>query len=161
MKQDKFLTGILIGIGVLVVAAVALFFVRQSSLDYVNDDTPEGVIHNYLLALNRENYEKAYSYLADKEDKPSFAHFRQTISTDYAYRSDIGVKILDTDTYKGEGSDEAVVQLSISYASSDPIFRSGYSSNNSATLEKQNGEWKITMMPYDFWGWDWYNADEF
>jgi hypothetical protein len=34
MKQDKFLTGILIGIGVLIVIALALFFTRKDTKQY-------------------------------------------------------------------------------------------------------------------------------
>ena len=49
MKQDRFLTGILIGIGVLIIAALAVFFTRKDSQTYVADDTPEGVVHNYVL----------------------------------------------------------------------------------------------------------------
>ena len=43
MKQDKFLTGILIGVGALVVLALVLFFTRQGKQDYVSENTPEGV----------------------------------------------------------------------------------------------------------------------
>ena len=49
MKQDKFLTGILIGVGALVVLALVLFFTRQDKRDYLPEDTPEGVAHNYVL----------------------------------------------------------------------------------------------------------------
>ena len=35
MKQDKFLTGILIGIGVLILLALGLFFTRQDKRDYM------------------------------------------------------------------------------------------------------------------------------
>ena len=64
MKQDRFLIAILAGIGLLVVAAFVLFFVRQSNLNYVSDDTPEGVVQNFVLALHKGDYEKAYAYLA-------------------------------------------------------------------------------------------------
>ena len=57
MKQDRFLIGILVGIGVLVVIALALFFTRRDQQEYVADDTPEGVVHNYALAVFREEYE--------------------------------------------------------------------------------------------------------
>jgi len=43
MKQDKFLTGILIGIGALILLALALFFLRKDGRNnYVAEDTPEG-----------------------------------------------------------------------------------------------------------------------
>ena len=161
MKQDKFLTGILIGIGVLVISAVILFFVRQSTLDYKSEDTPDKVVHNFILAIEREEYEKAYGYMLEDEGKPTFVEFRQRFSNGLAYQSDVGVKILETDIFDNdEGLQEAIVELSISYTNSDP-FRSGYDSQNTATLSFVDDEWKISMMPYEYWSWDWYNNDEF
>ena len=52
MKQDRFLTGILIGIAVLVVIALAVFFLRQDNLVYAAEDTPAGVVQNYVVALH-------------------------------------------------------------------------------------------------------------
>src|SRR5215207_10559593 len=76
MKQDRFLTGILIGIGLLVVLALAVFFTRKDTQTYVSDDTPEGVVHNYVVAVLNKDYEKAYGYLADLENKPTYEEFR-------------------------------------------------------------------------------------
>jgi len=78
MKQDKFLTGILIGVGALVVLALVLFFTRQDKRDYLAEDTPEGVAHNYVLAVLNKDYEKAYGYLADLKYKPTYDEFRQS-----------------------------------------------------------------------------------
>ena len=78
MKQDRFLTGILIGIGVLIIAALAVFFVRKDSQTYVPDDVPEGVVHNYVVAVLNKDYEKAYGYLADLDNKPTYEEFRES-----------------------------------------------------------------------------------
>ena len=60
MKQDRFLTGILIGIGVLIVISVALFFMRKDSqLTYLDDTKPENVVHNYAVAVYKKDYDKA------------------------------------------------------------------------------------------------------
>ena len=65
MKQDRFLVGILIFIGVLVVVALALFFIRQDNQVYVADDTPDNIVRNYALALQKQDFQRAYTYLAD------------------------------------------------------------------------------------------------
>ena len=78
MKQDKFLTGILIGIGVLIVIALALFFTRKDTKQYTTEDTPEGVVYNYVLAVFNRDYEKAYTYLADLKNKPTYEEFRKS-----------------------------------------------------------------------------------
>src|SRR5512146_670980 len=80
MRQDRFLMGILIGIGVLIVAALVVFFTRQNQASYVAENTPDGVVHNYVLAILNKDYQKAYGYLADLDHKPTFAEFRQAFA---------------------------------------------------------------------------------
>ncbi len=152
MKQDRFLTGILIGIGVLVIAALALFFTRNDSQTYVVDDTPEGVVHNYVVALLEKDYEKAYSYLADLDDKPDYGDFRQAFLNGEVNPGNAVIDIGDSEI----SGDEASVEVSISYNSSDP-FSSGYRDIQRAVLVNQNGAWKLSSMPpYYFWNYSWY-----
>ena len=77
MKQDRFLVGILIGIGVLIVAALVVFFTRSDTQTYVSDDTPEGVTHNYVVAILNKDYEKAHTYLAELDNKPTYEQLPQ------------------------------------------------------------------------------------
>lgn len=60
---DKFLIGIVAAVALLVVVTFTVAFLRPEPT-YQSDDTPEGVAHNYLLALQQEDYERAYGYLS-------------------------------------------------------------------------------------------------
>lgn len=60
---DKLLTGIVVGVVLLVVVAFGVALLRPKPA-YQLDDTPEGVTHNYLLALKQEDYARAYGYLS-------------------------------------------------------------------------------------------------
>lgn len=152
MKQDRFLTGILIGIGLLIVAALVIFFVRQNRQTYVSDDTPEGVVRNYVLAVFKQDYEKAYSYLADKDGKPAFDQFKQSFLRNEVNPNNVGVDIGSVEY----NDDEAYVTLYLQQGSSDP-FSSGYRNQDRVVLIRQNGKWKIEQMPYyNFWSYDWY-----
>jgi len=152
MKQDRFLTGILVGIGLLVVVALAVFFTRKDSQTYVSDTTPEGVVHNYVLAVLNKDYEKAYSYLADLDYKPKYEDFRRAFLNGQVNPENQAVDI-GTSEITG---DTATVELSLIYTSSDP-FSTGYRNMQTADLVKQNGAWKLTLMPqYNFWGYDWF-----
>lgn len=153
MKQDRFLLGILVGIGVLVLVAVALFFARQDTQEYVADDTPEGVVHNYALALYRDDHEKAYGYLAEDEYKPTYNKFREAFLIHYVDPSKAGLEIGKTEIE----DDQAFVVVHLIYGPSDP-FTSGYRGTETARLERQDGEWKLLQMPYNFWAYDWYEA---
>jgi len=151
MKQDRFLVGILVGIGVLVIVALALFFTRQDTQDYVSEETPEGVVHNYALAVYRNDYEKAYGYLADGEEKPTYNEFRQAFFNHFVDPSNAGLELGETEI----AGEEANVTVYLIYNPSDPFSRS-YRNTDLARLERQNGQWKILQMPYNFWSYDWY-----
>ena len=151
MKQDKFLTGILIGIGALIVLALVLFFTRQDKREYVSDTTPEGVVHNYVLAILNKDYEKAYGYLADLANKPTEEEFRQSFLNGIVNPENAGVEIGEVEVI----GDEAYIELVIYYSYSDP-FSSSYGNTDRANLVKQNGAWKLSYMPYSFWDYSWY-----
>src|SRR5215218_6059695 len=121
MKQDRFLTGILIGIGVLIIAALAVFFTRKDSQTYIADNTPEGVVHNYVLAVLKKDYQKAYGYLADLDHKPTYEQFRDAFLKGSVNPNNSGV-----DVGKSEISgDTASVEVAMIYNQSDP-FSTGY-----------------------------------
>ena len=154
MKQDRFLTGILVGIGLLVVVALAVFFTRKDSQTYVPDDTPEGVVHNYVLALLKKDYEKAYGYLADLDHKPTHDEFRKSFLNGIVNPNNGAVDIGTSETTR----DEASVEVTMINNASDP-FSTGYRDTQRAILVKQNGAWKISSMPtYYFWDYSWYQA---
>lgn len=155
MKRDRFLIGILVGIGLLVVAALVVFFTRQASQDYVAENNPDGVVHNFFFAYQQGDYERAYSYLANDDGKPSLAEFRSRLSQEGIRSAGAGVQIRGYDIIQNEdGSRGAVVDLVVIYASSGP-FDTGYRTYETAILVEQDGEWKIKEMPYWYW-WDWY-----
>ncbi len=152
MKQDRFLIGILIGIGVLIVVALAIFFTQQNKQTYVSEDTPNGVVHNYVLALLNKGYQKAYGYLADLDNKPTFDQFRQPFAIGSLNPSNAGVKIGTADIT----DDDASIEVDMINTPSDP-FSTGYNNAGSAQLVKQNGAWKISSMPtYNLWDFSWY-----
>ncbi|HZM20418.1 MAG TPA: hypothetical protein VFC02_01675 [Anaerolineales bacterium] len=152
MRQDRFLVGILIGIGVLIVAALAIFFTRGDTQTYVSEDSPEGVTHNYVVAVLNKDYEKAYTYLAELDNKPTYEQFRDAfikavINPDNA-AIDIGRSEITGDT--------ASVEVALIYNPSDP-FSTGYRDVQRAVLVMQGGAWKLSSMPtYYFWDYNWY-----
>lgn len=152
MKQDRFLTGILVGIAVLVVIALAVFFLRQNSQSYISEDMPEGVVHNYVLAILNGDYEKAYGYLADLDNKPTYEQFRDAFLTGAVNPNnstvDIGASEITEET--------ASVDVALIYNPSDP-FSTGYRDVQRAILVRQGGAWKLSSMPtYYFWDYNWY-----
>ena len=56
-NTDKFLIGIVVSIILLVVIVFAVVLTRPEPA-YQTDDTASGVAHNYLLAIQREEFER-------------------------------------------------------------------------------------------------------
>jgi hypothetical protein len=151
MKQDRFLIGILVFIGVLIIAALGLFLFRSRAAAYRPEDTPAGVVYNYVLALQRRDYSRAYGYLADGPSKPSFDQFQQAFFT---YQIDPSTSALQVGETQMLSNGDAWVNLTTQYGGG--FIDRGYASTNRAALVKQGGAWKIVSLPYPFWGFDWY-----
>ena len=152
MKQDRFLIAILIFILLLAALAVALFLSRRGTQDYGPENTPEGVVRNYALSLLNEDYERAYGYLLEGENKPSYEAFRQQFFSQQIDPSTASLQIGQVDL----NGDEAWVDTVILRGDSGP-FQEPYREPNWARLVKNEaGEWKIASMPYTYWGWNWY-----
>jgi len=66
-SSDRFLIVIIIGIVLLAAGAFALTLTRPEPT-YQPEDTPEGIAHNYLLALLNEDFSLAYGYLSHNLD---------------------------------------------------------------------------------------------
>ena len=155
MKQDRFLIGILIGIGVLIVLALAVFFVRRDQATYASEATPDGVVHNYVLAVLNRDYQRAYGYLADLSHKPTLTDFREAFAVGRLTPGSSGTKV----GHAVVTGDTATVEVSMVYTPGDPFGGGDYNNVGSAQLVMQNGLWKISSMPtYNLWDYGWYQA---
>jgi hypothetical protein len=155
MKEDKFLIGIVIGIVALVIVAIVAVMLRTpENEEYVADDDPAGVAHNYFLAIQRRDYEKAYSYVSDGiEAKPNLDKFIRDVDN-FTEQSQSSLQIGETRIT----GDRAQVDISITtYRPGEFLESSSYTSQGTAYLAAgANGEgWKLTEFPYPFWGYDW------
>ncbi|MBM3143969.1 MAG: hypothetical protein FJ010_03155 [Chloroflexi bacterium] len=154
MKQDRVLIAILVAILVLIVAALTLFFLRGGEAEYGPNDSPEGVVRNYVLALHDEDYPRAYSYLQDADDKPTLTEFRQEFLALGWNLEDTGMQIGGSEV----SGDEAVVRLTIIHGGGEP-FGGSWSEEGDAWLILQDGQWKLTYLPQPYWGWEWYTEE--
>ena len=154
MKEDKFLIGIVVGIVLLVIVALAAVLLRTPENEaYVDDDTPAGVVHNYFLAVQRKDFEKAYSYLSDDlKSKPDLNEFTRQI--DYlGNHSESALRIRET----RPGEAQTQVDVSITTYRPGGLFDSGsYTTDNTAYLRAaDDGEWKLIEFPSPYWSYEW------
>jgi hypothetical protein len=152
MQRDRFLFSILAGIGILVILALVLFFVRGGNNTYADESTPQGVARNYFLALQKQDYDRAYTYLAEFTGKPTLSQFRQQflgyLGQEITYYTvDIGDLVTNPDQ-------SAVLQVSLIRTVSN-VFNDTYRNQQQISLVQQNGKWKILSAPYPYWAGEW------
>lgn len=153
MRQDRFLIGILAGIGALVVLSLAIYFIRRGGMEYGPEDTPQGVVQNYVVALQRGDYDRAYDYLAAFETRPDRARFREPFVS-YLSRDVTLTGLEITSASLADDGSSALVYLALQRGGSGPFDR-GYRESNTAELVLEGGAWKINSMPYPFWNYEW------
>ncbi len=149
MKEDRFLIGIIIVVALLVVASLLVFFLQRGEITYLPEDTPDGVVHNYILAVQQGDFEKAYGYLAngDKKYKPTYDEFLNH----YFLDNNDGESIQIGETEVGEHT--ATVEIVV--IENNDLFSNPSRYSRNALLFKQNGIWKIRQMSYG-WNRSWY-----
>ena len=154
MRQDRFLVGILVGIAVLVVLALAVFFLRRGSLAYGPDDTPDGVVRNYIVALQKQDYARAYSYMADIDQKPTLAAFTQPLAGPQA--QEIASTSLEITAVNVDASgNSATIQVNMVRGTTGLFTNNNGIEFQVVDLVRQNGAWKIRSLPYPFWSYNW------
>jgi hypothetical protein len=160
IRRDRFLLSILAGIILLVVLALALYFSRQGALAYGPEDTPQGVIHNYLVAITLKDYQRAFQDVAgppattdpnQTPGLPNAALFRQFFVTEIPNQlANTGLQIGDASI----SGDLAIVQVTVVHTSGS-LFNSVGREAQQFQLFLQNGAWKIIQGPYPYWNYSW------
>jgi len=151
MKQDKFLVGIISGIVLLVAIALLVFFTRQEIVkEYQAEDQPRGVVFNYLLALDRGEFDKAYGYVSEIPGKPTLAQFRQIMAMN---KSQFMTNAVDVTEQSIDG--EMAYVYMVTTMPGGGLFNEGYKTTENATLELVGGNWRIISMPYLYWAYEW------
>ena len=150
MRQDRFLQGILIFILVLVLAALVSYFGFQREQTYLPETTPENISRNYVLALQRKDYQKAYGYLQQTEETPSFPAFQESLIRMRPSLAETGVQIVDV----SQRDDRAFLDIVLIHGGNGPFGRT-WREEAAGLLVREGQEWKISRFPPPYWGWDW------
>ncbi|MCB0216514.1 MAG: hypothetical protein H6648_03515 [Caldilineae bacterium] len=159
-SNDRFLVAIVAGVSLLVVVAFAVARL-QPEPSFRPDGDPESAAHNYLLALERQDWPRAYGYLS-----PSLvcypataAQFVDDLSEDNRWLREFeGVELRVVDS--SVQGDVALVTVRETRYWSGGLFDSGQSSNDfEMKLIRESGIWHLTRSD-QYWWWGWSDAVE-
>jgi hypothetical protein len=158
---DKFLVGIVAGVVILVIAVLAVALLRPNQPAYEPDDTAEGVAHNYLLALQLEDYERAYGYLSRTlpsrpADAEAFERNVQDKRWPFGYYDDDVSLAIEAVSVTGERA-RIVVRQTVFYRGG--LFDSGQSSSTfEMTLRREGGAWEVADSEL-YWATCWASSE--
>jgi len=145
-QTDKFLIAIVAGALALVVSA---FLLARSLPEpvYQSEGTPEGVAHNYLLALRQRDFGRAYGYLSPQlPGHPDSAEAFAELVLDYPWEFGIDereggqLQVIEMDI----SEERASVRVRETRFRSGGLFDSGQSTHTfRIKLQREDGSWHI------------------
>ncbi|HEY73428.1 MAG TPA: hypothetical protein G4N99_09170 [Thermoflexia bacterium] len=150
-STDKFLVGIVAGIILLVVAAFIITLTRPDPA-YQAEDTPKGIAHNYLLALQKEDFERAYSYLSPTLDgypDSAEAFVEQVKDSSWRFRVDVDTT-LAVESARITNNRATVDVREARFYESDLFDPGQRTTIFEIELQLDDGEWKIVDADYYF-----------
>ena len=149
MQSNKLLlvSGIVIGIMVLVaiILVIALSGERQAAL--LPEDSPEGTVQRYFLALQEEDYTKAYSFITPPEDgKMPYDAWRSS----YYRSSEKSVWKATIGKAKIAGNDATVEVIIDIFRPHGPFSEPVNTNRMNFSLKKDGAKWTI-ISPFELW----------
>lgn len=146
MKNDRFLIGIVAGVLLLVIIAFVVVLQRPLPT-YQTDDTPEGVVHNYLLALRQGDFDRAYGYLSPSivSYPASAAEFALDVDQRrWEFRLDENITLV-VDSARISGERAVTVVQETTFYDGGLLNSNQYTRSFSMTLERSADRWLITQ----------------
>lgn len=159
-SSDRLLLGIVAGIVILIIVAFWLVL-TQPEPAYQEEVTPEGVAHNYLLALRQDEFGKAYGYLSTQlenypEDLDTFVDNVEANYYGFWPDEDVTLEVLSASVV----GEKATVQVHESRFSGDGLFEGGMRERSfEMELRLEEGNWKIVDSD-GYWHFCWNSAAE-
>lgn len=140
-------------LGLLVIAVTALVFLTNTGdIDLMAEDSPEGTVQRYLIAIHENRYQDAYSYLKFSPDD-RIESFKDWMSMSAGWPGPDSQR-----TWKallGESeitTNKATVGVVIDTFRPGGVFENPVNSQNLLfTLKQENSKWFITSPLYFYW----------
>ena len=153
MNSRRWLIVFAVIIGILAIITVSLVLsTKGNQVALLPEDTPQGIVQRYLIAIQEQNYREAYGYL-------SFDPSQKITTYDYWLRMVGGIPQMPYQaTWKAtlgkttQNGDGANVEVSIdTFCPGGPFVDPVRSQLIIFQLAKIGGKWLITSPTYIYW----------
>ena len=143
------ITGVVVAL--IVVSVVVALVNPRGAAATLPQDTPEGTIQRFILALQDEDYSLAYSYLSDELKKSCpVANMRENVQWFSEASRDRRVALLEKDELSGG---RVQIRVRVTEVNVSPPFGVNENSHQERyVLVQEAGEWRFAELP---WPIDW------
>jgi hypothetical protein len=140
MAKMWLVAGVIFLVALMAAAVTTALVTTRGGPHLLAADSPEGVVQRYLLALQKEDYREAYSYLSsDLQTRCSLDDLVGTYYWPYAQEGQVTLE--RTERYDGS----AVVRATVTVFHGDPPFgASEYSYDRTFQLKLEGDQWRLT-----------------
>ena len=140
--STRWLLGIALAVVVIVVVGVVMGLVRRGD-SLLPEDTPEGVVQRYILALRDGDTLKAYTYFGTAlKEVCTYSLFAN--SSRYWLSEDVRAELVQTQSL-GDG---VVVKIRIVHGETSPFFGTeSYSFTEEYILRREGDAWRFSEPP--------------
>lgn len=147
--SSRWLLAFGVAIGVLVIVAIVLVLTMPApETRLLPEDTPEGTVQRYFLALQAEDYVTAYSYLSFPPDKTiSYENWRRGIYYRPEDRPGLRVTLGKSVVKDNEATVDVVVDI---FRPGGPFDNPVRTQHVTFFLQKEGTSWEISS-PWDIW----------
>jgi hypothetical protein len=150
-NSSRWLLGVALVVLALVVLAVVVALVnRPGEATLLSEDTAEGTVQRYLLAIEEDDRQRAYGYLSSElQETCTYDTIRR--STDWFRPEEMLITLEGTEPL--DGKVEVRVRITQFYISSPlrdaiPLSAKESSYTERFTLEQAEGVWRFTEPPW-------------
>ncbi len=143
--SNKFLFGIVFGVVLLVIVAFSVVLLRPEPT-YLDDGAPDGAAHNYLLALQQGDFERAYQYIPTAFKYPTDADDMADDARQNKWFFETGGDYaLAVESVNQKSADEAIVTVRKTTFYNEGLFGS-YEDSRTFTMQmtREEGVWKVS-----------------
>jgi hypothetical protein len=139
-------------IGILVIATASLVLLTKGNeVALLPEDTPQGIVQRYLIAVQEKDFQKAYNYLSFNplekiqtyDDWLRMVIVVPQISNQPAWKATLGKT--------AQNGDNAMVEVTIDTGTGGPFGDLPRSQQIDFQLSKIDGKWLITSPTYINW----------